>query len=73
MYVRYNENVWMKQTCSVFIVIMEVGGLTIVYVSHDEANGILWGAHLPTTVAVDGDLYATHHTILAASNLTAEF
>lgn len=42
---------------------------TIVNVSHDEADGILWWRHLPTTVAKDGDLYAIHHTILAAANL----
>ena len=49
-----------------------MGGLTIVNVSHDEANGILWRRHFPTTVAIDGDLYAIHHTILAAANLIAE-
>jgi hypothetical protein len=36
-------------------------------VYHDEDDGIL--RHLPTTVAKDGDLYAIHHTILAAANL----
>ena len=45
--------------------------LTIIDVPHNQANGIVQRGHLPTTVAVDGDLDAIHHTILGSANLTA--
>ena len=58
--------------CAVYHITMVVYDLTIVNVSHNQANGILRRRHLPTTVTVDGDLYAIHHTILASTNLIAE-